>query len=57
MDELYEATGAGDKYKGFILVVCDEKGLPMICTSAEAPIVHFGLVNALERHLSHMDMD
>lgn len=50
--DLYEATGAGDKYKGFILVMCDEKGDPTVFFDAEASVINMGLRSALEEYLS-----
>jgi len=49
--DLYEATGGGDRYKGFILVMCNEKGDPMVCYDSEASVIHMGLIRGLEKYL------
>jgi hypothetical protein len=49
--DLFEASGAADKYKGFILVINNERGDPMIFNEAEAGCIHFGLIKGLEKWL------
>ena len=52
MQDLYEATGGGDRYKGFILVMCNENGDPLVCHDSESSIVYMGLQKGLERYLN-----
>jgi hypothetical protein len=56
MNDLYEATGAGDRYKGFIMVVCNEEGDPMVCFDSEASVVHLGLLKGMEKYLTEQEL-
>jgi hypothetical protein len=51
MGELYEATGGGDKYKGFFLIACDEQGNPNILCNCDSVVTELGLLKALEKYL------
>ena len=55
LDKLYELTGSADKYKGLILVHCDEKGRPIIFNNCESQIVEYGLMKALSSYLRRVD--
>lgn len=57
LDKLYEFTGSTDKYKGFIIAYCNEKGLPTIYNEAESAVVEMGLRKALETYLSQISQN
>lgn len=47
--DLYEASGAANKYKGYILIVSDERGDTFVHANAEAGVVYSGLIRDLEK--------
>jgi hypothetical protein len=55
LDKLYEFTGSADKYKGLILVHCDEKGRPIIFNNCESQIIESGLMKAMSSYLKRYD--
>ena len=57
INELYECSGAGDKYKGYIVVACNENGDPVVSTDSEATVVYFGLLKGLEKFLLEEAME
>ena len=52
LNELYELTGGPDRYKGFMIAYCDEKGTPIIYTSCDSPIVEAGLTKSLQDYVA-----
>lgn len=50
-DDLYEFSGDKDKFKGFIIAICDEKGDPLVCTSADSQLTENGLLKCLEDYI------
>jgi hypothetical protein len=55
LDKLYEFTGSADKYKGLILIHCDEKGMPIIFKNCESQIIETGLVSSMKSYLDRYD--
>lgn len=46
--KLYELTGSGNSFKGFILAYCNEDGTPVIYTSTDSAITESGLIKCLQ---------
>jgi hypothetical protein len=55
LDKLYELTGAADKYKGILLIHCDEEGRPIIFNSCESQIIEAGLMKSMRSYLESCD--
>lgn len=47
IEQIYELSGGVDKHKGMVLVLCNEKGSPMIYSKYDSSIVELGLKQAL----------
>ena len=57
LEQLYELSGGSDKYKGFILTVCNPDGSPQIFTRFDSMVTSLGMKRALEQYLSDDDLN
>jgi hypothetical protein len=51
IDKLYELSGGADTYKGLILILCNERGDPVIYSRCGSTVVELGLKKTLEGFL------
>ena len=57
LEQLYELSGGSDKYKGFILTVCNPDGSPQIFARFDSMVTSLGMKSALEQYLVEDDIN
>jgi hypothetical protein len=55
LDKLYELTGKGGAYKGFIIAYSTENGEPVIHSKCDTQLTEYGLHKALETFITDFD--
>lgn len=55
LEKLYELTGSADKYKGFLIIHCNEKGNSVIINKSESSVIEMGLRKTMELYLKQSD--
>ena len=57
VEQIYELSKGAESYKGLILCVCTQNGVPQIFTRFDSVVTSLGLKKALEEYLNSEEMD
>lgn len=57
VEQIYELSGGAENFKGLILCVCTQNGVPQIFTRFDSVVTSLGLKKALEEYLNSEEMD
>lgn len=57
VEQIYELSGGAENYKGLILCICTQKGVPQIFTRFDSVVTCLGLKRALEEYLAIEETD
>jgi hypothetical protein len=52
VDDIYEVSGGPERFKGFVLVTCDEMGNPVVTNASDGLVTKLGLERGIEKFLS-----
>ncbi len=55
LEQIYELTGDGTKYKGFILVCSNEQGEPLVYSRFDSQMTELAVQRAATKYLSGLD--
>tara|TARA_A100001011_G_C14320475_1_gene850335 strand:+ start:4365 stop:4631 length:267 start_codon:yes stop_codon:yes gene_type:complete len=55
LQKIFEISGDTDHNKGFILVMVDQTGKPVVFTKSQSQIVDMGLRKSLEKYLIELE--
>lgn len=57
VDQIYELSGGAESFKGLVLCVCTQNGVPQIFTRFDSVVTSLGLKKALEEYLNSEETD
>ena len=57
VEQIYELSVGAENFKGLILCVCTQNGVPQIFTRFDSVVTSLGLKKALEEYLNSEEMD
>lgn len=57
IDQIYELSGGAENFKGLILCVCTQSGVPQIFTRFDSVVTCLGLKKSLEEYLNCEETD